>query len=87
MPKVKTKRAAAKRMKLTASGKVKIKKAGTRHILEHKSAGKKRSKRKGAYVTQLREARNIKRCIPYLQIQVCILSSFINEQGPKRIFD
>jgi large subunit ribosomal protein L35 len=66
MPKVKTKRAAKKRLKVTANGKVKIKKAGLRHLLEHKSSGNKRGKRKGAYVTQLREVRNIKRCIPYL---------------------
>ncbi len=50
MPKVKTKRAAAKRFKLTASGKVKMKKANLRHILTKKTTQYKRSKRKTAYV-------------------------------------
>lgn len=51
MPKVKTKRAAAKRYKMTASGKVKFKHAGKRHQLGHrKSAKRKLRLRKGAYV-------------------------------------
>ena len=50
MPKVKTKRAAAKRFKLTASGKIKMKKANLRHILTKKTTKYKRDKRKGAYV-------------------------------------
>ena len=37
MPKMKTHRGAAKRFKLTASGKVKFKHAHLRHCLEHKS--------------------------------------------------
>lgn len=50
MPKVKTKRAAAKRFKLTASGKIKMKRSHLRHILTKKSTQYKRDKRKGAYV-------------------------------------
>lgn len=51
MPKVKTKRAAAKRFKMTASGKIKFKRAGKRHNLGHrKSAKRKLRLRKGAYV-------------------------------------
>jgi large subunit ribosomal protein L35 len=50
MPKMKTKRAAAKRFKLTATGKVKVKKAGLRHILTKKSRNLKRDKRKAGYV-------------------------------------
>ncbi|MFN8369738.1 MAG: 50S ribosomal protein L35 [Bacteriovoracaceae bacterium] len=50
MPKMKTKRAAAKRYRVTASGKVKVKKAFLRHILEKKSKGSKRDKRKAGYV-------------------------------------
>lgn len=46
MPKQKTKRAAAKRYKLTATGKVKIKKANLRHILTKKSRNLKRDKKK-----------------------------------------
>ncbi|HRK02032.1 MAG TPA: 50S ribosomal protein L35 [Oligoflexia bacterium] len=51
MPKVKTKRAAAKRFKMTASGKIKFKRAGKRHQLGHrKSAKRKLRLRKGGYV-------------------------------------
>ncbi len=66
MPKMKTKRAAAKRIRVTASGQVKIKKANLRHILTKKSQGLKRNKRKGAYLVPV-DARNILRCTPYLK--------------------
>ena len=46
MPKMKTNRAAAKRFKKTASGKIKHKKANARHILTKKSAKRKRKLRK-----------------------------------------
>ena len=64
MPKMKTRRAAAKRFSLTAKGKVKIKKANLRHILEKKSPKSKRNYRKGAYANESDVAR-IKRCLPY----------------------
>ena len=41
MPKMKTKKAAAKRFSFTASGKVKYKKMNLRHILTKKSAKRK----------------------------------------------
>ena len=41
MPKIKTNRGAAKRFKLTASGKIKRSKAGKRHILTKKSRERK----------------------------------------------
>ncbi|MBP9674247.1 MAG: 50S ribosomal protein L35 [Bacteriovoracaceae bacterium] len=50
MPKMKTKRSAAKRFKVTASGKVKIKHPGLRHLLTKKSANANRNKRKTGYV-------------------------------------
>ncbi len=50
MPKMKTKRAAAKRYSLTATGKVKVKHAKMRHILSKKSAGTKRALGKSTYV-------------------------------------
>ncbi|MBI5234893.1 MAG: 50S ribosomal protein L35 [Deltaproteobacteria bacterium] len=56
MPKMKTNKGAAKRFKLTASGKVKRRKAGTRHILTPKSQGNKRSLRKAAYISKTHEA-------------------------------
>lgn len=42
MPKMKTKTAAAKRVRLTATGKVMHAGSGMRHNLEHKSARKRR---------------------------------------------
>lgn len=42
MPKMKTHRAAAKRYKVTASGKILRRSAGTKHLLQHKSTGRKR---------------------------------------------
>ena len=51
MPKMKTKRGAAKRFKKTATGKIKINKAGRRHILTSKPTGRKRSMRKGGYAS------------------------------------
>lgn len=44
MPKLKSHRGAAKRFKITASGKVKMKRAGNRHLLTKKSSKTKRQK-------------------------------------------
>ena len=45
MPKMKTKRAAAKRLKRTASGKLKRRSGWKRHLLEAKSPKRKRQLR------------------------------------------
>ena len=50
MPKLKTKSAATKRFKLTASGKVKASKAFKRHILTSKTTKSKRQMRGGFYL-------------------------------------
>ncbi len=50
MPKMKTKSAAAKRFKVTKTGKVKFKRANKRHILSKKSPGRKLRLRKGGMV-------------------------------------
>jgi large subunit ribosomal protein L35 len=50
-PKLKSKRAAMKRFKLTASGKVKRGNSMKRHILTKKTTGRKRSLRKGSLVS------------------------------------
>ncbi len=42
MPKMKTHRAAAKRYKVTASGKIMRQSAGKKHLLQHKSISRKR---------------------------------------------
>jgi large subunit ribosomal protein L35 len=50
MPKMKTRRAVAKRFKLTGNGKLKRKRAGLRHILEKQSPKTKRLAGKTDYV-------------------------------------
>ncbi len=64
MPKLKTKRSAAKRFKVTASGKVKMKKAFLRHCLTSKNAKRKRGLRQGGLVAEVDTPR-IKRFLPY----------------------
>ncbi|MBP5294614.1 MAG: 50S ribosomal protein L35 [Lachnospiraceae bacterium] len=64
MPKVKTKRAAAKRFKKTGSGKIMRMKAYKSHILTKKSTKRKRNLRKS---TELDHANiNMKQLMPYL---------------------
>ena len=65
MPKVKTKRAAAKRFKVTGTGKLKRNKAYKRHILTKKSAKTKRNLRH-ATITDATNVKNIRKIIPYL---------------------
>ncbi len=50
MPKMKTHRGAAKRFKVTKSGKVKYNKQGRSHILTKKRRKRKRKMRKSAYL-------------------------------------
>ncbi len=64
MPKIKTNRAAAKRFKVTKTGKVKHKKAFLRHLLTSKSPNRKRGLRK-AGVLRDTEAEVIKKLMPY----------------------
>lgn len=64
MPKMKTKRAAAKRYKLTGTGKIKIKRNNLRHILTKNSSDSKRKKRKTGYLEQA-DVRQAKRMLPY----------------------
>ncbi|NLU36964.1 MAG: 50S ribosomal protein L35 [Clostridiales bacterium] len=64
MPKMKTHRGAAKRFRLSKSGKVKRARAYKSHILTKKTAKRKRNLRKGAYVAA-QEEKNIKKLIPY----------------------
>ena len=58
MPKMKTKKSAAKRFKLTASGKLKRNKAFTSHILTKKSPKRKRNFRK-ATITDSTNVKNM----------------------------
>ena len=65
MPKLKTKRSAAKRFKTTSSGKIVRSKAFGRHILTSKTTKKKRGLRKSGLVDHANK-RNVARLIPYL---------------------
>ena len=65
MPKMKTKRAAAKRLKKTGSGKLRRAGAWKQHKLEHKSPKRRRKLRKSTLVAKADEAR-LKALVPYL---------------------
>jgi large subunit ribosomal protein L35 len=65
MPKMKTKRAAAKRLKKTASGKLKRFRGWKSHLLEAKSPKRRRRLRKGTLVAPADE-RRMKALVPYL---------------------
>jgi large subunit ribosomal protein L35 len=65
MPKIKTNRSAAKRFKVTGTGKLKRNKAYKRHILTKKSAKTKRNLRH-AVITDETNVANMKKIIPYL---------------------
>ena len=64
MPKIKTKRAAAKRFHKTGTGKLKRMKAYKSHILTKKSTKRKRSLRK-ATITSEANAKVMKKILPY----------------------
>ena len=65
MPKIKTNRAAAKRFKKTATGKLKRNKAYKSHILTKKSTKTKRNLRQ-ATITDATNVKNMKKVLPYL---------------------
>ncbi|MDD6058078.1 MAG: 50S ribosomal protein L35 [Clostridiales bacterium] len=65
MPKMKTNKAAAKRFKVTGTGKLKRNKAYKRHILTKKSAKTKRNLRKASMVDDS-NVKNMKKILPYL---------------------
>ncbi len=65
MPKMKTHRGAAKRVKLTAKGKLKRSKAFTSHILTKKSAKRKRNLRKATNVSAS-DMKRVRTLLPYL---------------------
>ena len=65
MPKMKTRRAAAKRFRATGSGKIVRRKAFKNHLLEHKSSNKKRGLSKMAVVHESDE-KNVRLMLPHL---------------------
>lgn len=64
MPKIKTRRSAAKRFEVTGSGKVKRVKAFKSHILEKKSPKRKRNLRKAAMASNA-DMKRIAKMLPY----------------------
>ena len=62
MPKIKTRRAAAKRFTITGSGEFKRNKAYKSHILEKKSPKRKRNLRKAAIASHA-DTKRIKTCL------------------------
>ncbi len=64
MPKLKTKRSMAKRVRFTKKGKLKRSKAGASHILTKKSRKRKRHLRKQTFVDKADRAVT-KRLLPY----------------------
>jgi large subunit ribosomal protein L35 len=64
MPKMKTRKSAAKRYRLTATGKVRYKKQNLRHILTKKSSKRKRRLRHPAVLSPV-EFRRARQLLPY----------------------
>jgi len=64
MPKMKTHRGAAKRLKSTGTGRLKRSKANKSHILTKKTTKRKRGLRKATLVSKADEGR-VKRMLPY----------------------
>jgi large subunit ribosomal protein L35 len=64
MPKMKTRKSAAKRYKITGTGKVKYKKQGLRHILTKKNSKRKRNLRTAGILSEV-ETKKVKKLLPY----------------------
>ncbi|SFV59789.1 LSU ribosomal protein L35p [hydrothermal vent metagenome] len=64
MPKIKTKRGAAKRFKKTASGGYKCKQSHLRHILTKKTTGRKRALRAPDMVEEC-DVPSVRKMLPY----------------------
>ncbi|MGF1515719.1 MAG: 50S ribosomal protein L35 [Elainellaceae cyanobacterium] len=65
MPKLKTRKAAAKRFRRSGSGKIMRRKAFRNHLLEHKTTAVKRKLGKIAVVNDS-DAENVELMLPYL---------------------
>lgn len=65
MPKLKTRKSAAKRFKKTGSGKIVRRKAFKNHLLEHKSTKRKRDLSRKAVISETDQER-VELMMPYL---------------------
>ena len=67
MPKLKTRKAAAKRSEATGSGKkIKRRKAFKNHLLDHKSAERKRRRLSQITLVDERDEKEVRLMLPYL---------------------
>jgi large subunit ribosomal protein L35 len=64
MPKLKTRKSAAKRFQVTGSGKIKRRHAFKNHLLEHKNAARKNRLSQMILVDE-RDAANVRAMMPY----------------------
>jgi len=64
MPKLKTRKCAAKRLKMTGTGKFRHNKAGARHLMSTKNAKRRRRLRQDGAVSSA-EKKRIKAALPY----------------------
>lgn len=64
MPKIKTKRSAAKRFKITNKGKIKRFRAFHSHLAQSKNPKRRRRLRKHTYISK-EDEKNIKKLLPY----------------------
>jgi large subunit ribosomal protein L35 len=65
MPKLKTRRSAAKRFRATGSGKIVRRKAYKNHLLEHKNSARRQRLSKLVLVNE-RDEENVRLMLPYL---------------------
>lgn len=62
--KIKSRKASAKRFRISATGKVKFKRAGTRHLMASKTSSYNLAKRGGGYMID-GDAQHVYECLPY----------------------
>ena len=65
MPKIKTKRSAAKRIRVTGTGKLMRAKGWKKHLLEWKPSKRRRQLRKAALISPA-DVKRTRRLVPYL---------------------
>lgn len=65
MPKMKTRKAVAKRFHVTGTGKIRYKRQGLRHILTKKSRKRKSDLRKPGFLASKTEVKTVKALLPY----------------------
>ena len=63
MPKMKTVKAAKKRFKVSARGKVSYRPAGKQHLLSSKTSKRRRKMRRDARFSSVHDERDIRRCL------------------------